>query len=277
VRITERLALENEMRQALDSQQFELNYQPIVSLETNCLSGFEALLRWRHPRHGILQPADFLSIAAESRLITPIDYWVLHEACSPTVAWQREYPHYPPLTISVNLSPRQISRPDLIEQITHALQESGLDPSCLKIEITENAILENNLFTLNVFSELKAMGVEVQIDDFGTGYSSLSYLSHFPVNALKIDQTFIHEMVADSNHLKIVQAIIMLTKRLDVVVIAEGVETEEQLSQLKELGCTYGQGYYLSRPLDRTSVGELLEEVIAQDGRIDSLLAVQEV
>jgi diguanylate cyclase (GGDEF)-like protein/PAS domain S-box-containing protein len=273
-RITERIEMENELRQALDHRQLILYYQPIVSLENNRLTGFEALLRWRHPRRGIIRPTDFLAIAEDSRLITPIDYWVLYEACSQMVDWQREFPTQPPLTISVNLSPRQVARPDLVDQIARALKETGLEPACLKLEITENAFLENNLYTLKVFSELSEMGVEVQIDDFGTGYSSLSYLSQFPVNALKIDHSFIHRMGVDTNQLKIVQAIISLTKRLDVVVIAEGVETEEQLAQLKALGCNYGQGYYLSKPLDRDSAGVLLQDVVTRGGKIENRVIV---
>lgn len=270
-KITDRLTLETEMRQALDRKQFELHYQPIVLLETNRLTGFEALLRWQHPRRGMLTPTDFLSIAEESGLITPIDYWVLRQACTQMADWQKFYPSDPPLTISVNLSARQISRPDLIEHITQVLKDTGLPAGCLKIEITENVIMENNQATMQVFNELRAMGVQIQIDDFGIGYSSLGYLSQFPVDALKIDQSFINMMMTDSNQLKIVQAIVMLTQRLDVVVIAEGVETEEQLNQLKTLGCNFGQGYYLSRPLDRRSTGELLEKVIVRGGEMDYL------
>jgi len=265
-KITDRLTVETELRQALDRKQFELHYQPIVSLETNRLTGFEALLRWQHPRRGILTPTDFLSIAEESGLITPIDYWVLRQACTQMADWQKFYPSDPPLTISVNISARQISRPDLIEHIAQVLKDTGLPSGCLKIEITENVIMENNQATMQVFNELRAMGVQIQIDDFGIGYSSLGYLSQFPVDALKIDQSFINMMMTDSNQLKIVQAIVMLTHRLDVVVIAEGVETEEQLNQLKTLGCNFGQGYYLSRPLDCRSTGELLEKMIVRGG-----------
>jgi EAL domain-containing protein (putative c-di-GMP-specific phosphodiesterase class I) len=275
-KITDRLTIETELRQALDRKQFELHYQPIVSLETNRLTGFEASLRWQHPRRGILTPTDFLSIAEESGLITPIDYWVLRQACTQMADWQKIYPSDPSLTISVNLSARQISRPDLIEHISQVLKDTGLPSGCLKIEITENVIMENNQTTMHVFNELRAMGVQIQIDDFGIGYSSLGYLSQFPVDALKIDQSFINMMMTDSNQLKIVQAIVMLTHRLDVVVIAEGVETEEQLNQLKTLGCNFGQGYYLSRPLDCRSTGELLEKMIVRGGDMDYLFKAME-
>ena len=275
-KVNQRMVLENEMRRGLAQKQFELYYQPIVSLETNRLTGFEALLRWQHPRRGLLTPTNFLSVAEESGLISPIDFWVLRQACTQMSEWHKKYPSAPKLTISVNLSPRQICRPDLTEYIRQVLKDTGLPAECLKLEITENVILENKVATLQVFDELRQMGVQIQIDDFGIGYSSLSYLSQFPVNALKIDQSFIGKMMTDSNQLKIVQAIVMLTQRLDVAVIAEGVETEAQLKQLKALGCNFGQGYFLSKPLDYQTTDALLDKVILQGDQMEYLKKVRE-
>jgi len=259
VRISERLLVETELRQAIEREEFVVHYQPIVALDNRRIIGFEALVRWQHPTRGILNPVDFLYTAEETGLIIPIDRWVLRQACRQMKAWHDQYPIEPPLTISVNLSGKQISKPDLCDYIQHVIEETGLTPTCLKLEITENVIMETSLFTSEVFEKLQALGVQLQIDDFGIGYSSLSYLSQFPVNALKIDQSFVNKMSLDNSQLKIIQAIVMLAQRLDVVVVAEGVETEAQLEQLRELGCGYGQGYYVSRPLNTDNVIALLE------------------
>ncbi len=271
-RITDRLALETEMRLGLERGEFILYYQPIVLLETNRLAGFEALLRWQHPQRGLLMPKDFLPVAEETGLINPIDTWVLQHACRQMKEWQETFPYDPPLTISVNISGKQFSQPDLVTTISEVLGEADLSPSSLKLEITENAIMENSLATMQVLTDLRALGIQIQIDDFGIGYSSLSYLSKFPVSALKIDQSFVNLMLTDSNQMKIVQAIVMLTQRLDVVVIAEGVETEAQLNQLKSLGCDFGQGYYLSRPQDSQATSSLLAKVVQQGGSMEIIL-----
>ena len=260
VRISQRLLIESELRQAIEREEFVVHYQPIVALESGQITGFEALIRWQHPTRGLLNPAEFLFIAEETGLIIPIDRWVLRKVCSQMKSWQDSYPINPPLTVSVNLSGKEISKPDLVDYIQKALEESGLNPGCLKLEITENVIMETSLFTSEVFRRLQALGVQVQIDDFGIGYSSLSYLSQFPVNALKIDQSFINKMAVDNSQLKIIQAIVMLAHRLDVVVVAEGVENEEQMARLRALGCEYGQGYFVSKPLDTTRIQTMLDE-----------------
>ncbi len=257
-RVMDRLGLETELRRALERNEFEVYYQPIVSLFNGSLSGFEALLRWRHPDRGILQPGVFIPLAEETGLIIAMDRWVLMEACRQLKEWQDMGQFDPPLTISVNLSGKQVVQPGLVERVEEVLRETGLDPQSLKLEMTENAIMENNKFTIDVFTSLRGLGVQVQIDDFGVGYSSLTYLSQFPINALKIDQTFVRMMNRDNNQLKIVQAIVMLTNRLGVGVIAEGMETESQMEQLKELGCEYGQGNLISAPLSRQAMGALL-------------------
>ena len=268
-KITDRLTLETELRQALERQEFSLHYQPIVALENNRLIGFEALLRWQHPQRGLLSPNEFLDVAEDTGLITPIDRWVLQEACQQMKSWSEQYEFKPPLTISVNLSGNQFCKGDIIEYISRVLKDTGLPADRLKIEITENALMEFTNSTLQVFHNLRAMGVQIQIDDFGIGYSSLSYLSQFPINALKIDQYFVQRLSDDSNRLKIVQAIVMLTQRLDVVVIAEGVENAQQLAQLKAMGCEYGQGFYLARPMDHHFAGDLLEQVAVKGGEMD--------
>lgn len=273
VKISERLALESELRQALERKEFLLHYQPIVSLIDGQIAGFEALLRWQHPRRGMLKPMEFLGVAEDSGLVHSIDRWVLGEACKQMKEWQKVFPFDPPLTISVNISGKQLSKPDLIDYVRDVLSQTGLEATTLKLEITESALMEHTDTTMDVLHQLRSMGVQIQIDDFGVGYSSLSYLSQFPVSALKIDQSFVNLMTSDNNRLKIIQAIVLLTQRLDVIVIAEGVETEEQLTQLKELGCGYGQGYYMSRPIDSESVSLLLEDVILNGGILTGRLS----
>jgi diguanylate cyclase (GGDEF)-like protein/PAS domain S-box-containing protein len=260
-RIMERLALESELRQAIGRDELAVYYQPIVSLESGQLMGFEALVRWQNPFRGLLRPAEFLHLAEETGLIIEIDRWVLREACLQMSEWKRNFPEALSLTISTNMSGRNITQPDLIPTIAQILQETGLDPENLKIEITENAIMENNEATQEAFSRLHSLGIQIQIDDFGIGYSSLGYLSQFPVNALKIDQSFVSKMDVDSSHMKIVQAIVSLTHRLGVGVIAEGLETCNQLNQLRALKCAYGQGYLISEPLDHESAQLLLSEL----------------
>lgn len=258
-RIMERLSLENDLRQAIEREELRVHYQPIILLDSGKIIGFEALARWQHPQRGLLAPIDFIPMAEENGLILLIDRWVMREACQHMVEWHKESPQAPPLTISVNISGKQILQPDLIEFVDQTLQETGLEARFLKLEITETTIMEKSELTMSVFKKLQDLGVQVQIDDFGIGYSSLSYLSHFPINALKIDHSFVSKMAENGNHLQIIQAIITLTQRLGVGVIAEGVETEGQLNQLKELGCEFGQGYLVSRPIDEEAVKKLLK------------------
>ncbi len=271
-KITENLALETELRQALGRDEFTLHFQPIVSLEDNRLTGFEALLRWKHPQRGLIPPSDFLPVARESGLIIPIDRWVLRTACQQIKEWQEKYPLDPPLAISVNITGKQVAQPDFIDFIQQVLEDAGLSPESLKLEVSEDDLMENTKSTIQVFNRLRSLGVGIQVDDFGIGYSSLSYLSQFPVNALKIDQSFINKMMSDKHQLKIVQAIVLLTQRLDVVVVAEGVENEEQLRQLRAMGCEFGQGYYLSKPLDPEKAAQLLEEVSRKQGALEGVL-----
>ncbi len=261
-RIMERLKLENELRRALDRRELDVFYQPIVSLKTGRIIGLESLVRWHHPERGLVLPGEFIPLAEETGLIIPLDRYVLREACRQMHEWHAQMPTEPPLTVSVNMSGRQFTQPDLIESIELILKDTSLEPPSLNVEITESTIMEDHEYTANVLSKLQALGVQVQIDDFGVGYSSLSYLARFPLNALKVDRTFIKLMTEDSNYLKIVQAIVMMTHGLGMGVIAEGVETEKQLTQLNALGCEYVQGYLLAVPLDSQKVKELLVKTV---------------
>lgn len=245
-----RLQLENDLRRALERQEFQLHYQPIVSLRTGLLSGFEALVRWQHPIRGIISPGEFIPIAEETGLIVPLGYWVLHSACRQMRAWQRQFPAEEPLTISVNLSGKQFLQPDLVEQIGQVLLETSLDARSLKLEITESVIMENTQSATSTLQQLKALGVQLHMDDFGTGYSSLSYLRRFPIDTLKIDRSFVSHMGVSDEDLEIVQTIVTLAHNLGMTVTAEGIETAEQLALLRAIKCEFGQGYFFDRPLD---------------------------
>jgi diguanylate cyclase (GGDEF)-like protein len=259
-RAVARLQLENDLRRAAERQELLVHYQPIVSLETNRLAGFEALARWRHPRRGFVSPADFISIAEETGLIVELGQWVLRESCCQMRAWQLENPRHKTLTISVNLSGKQFTQPNLIEQIRETLEETGLDPRCLKLEITESVVMENAEIAKSMLMQLRALGVKLSIDDFGTGYSSLSYLHRFPVNTLKIDRSFISSMSVGDENMEIVRTILTLANNLGMDVVAEGVETGKQLAQLKEMRCEYGQGYLFSKPLSVETASLLLHK-----------------
>ena len=254
----ERLKLETELRRALGREEFRVYFQPEILLESGEIVGMEALVRWEHPERGLLLPQEFLSIAEESNLILPIGQWVLREACNQLRTWQEQYPSTEPLVMGVNLSAREFFQPSLIAEI---LRETGVDPQTLQLEITEGAVAHNHAQNANnKLRDLKALGVQLAIDDFGMGYSSLSYLKRFPVNVLKIDRSFIRELGKDLKDTKIVAAIIHLARALDLKVIAEGVETAEQVEQLRKMECDVAQGYYFSEPLPSEAVSALLQQ-----------------
>jgi diguanylate cyclase (GGDEF)-like protein/PAS domain S-box-containing protein len=255
------LQIETDLRRAVDRKEFILNYQPIVSLETGTIKGFEALIRWQHPEQGFISPAEFIPVAEETGMIVPIGHWVLAEACQQMKQWHEMFPTCPLLHISVNLSGRQFTQPDLIEQIKQVLSETGLDPRSLKLEITESTVMENIDTAIDMLKQLRAIGVELSIDDFGTGYSSLSYLHRFPISTLKIDRSFVGRMSDNNENTEIVRTILMLARNLGMDVVAEGVETEEQLAQLRSLGCECGQGYLFSKPTS----AELAAKAIAEN------------
>lgn len=255
------LQLETDLRLAVEHQDFRIHYQPIVSLKTGRITGFEALVRWQHPLRGLLSPAEFISVAEETGLIIPIGRQVLHEACRQMRTWLRQFPTQKELlTLNVNLSVKQFMQAELVTQVAQILQETGLDARSLKLEITESVIMENTESATVALLQLKALGVQLCMDDFGTGYSSLSYLHRFPIDILKIDRSFVNNMTLSEQNLQIVQAIVTLAHNLNMAVTAEGVETTKQLAQLKALRCEFGQGYFFSRPVDSLEAGALIAD-----------------
>jgi diguanylate cyclase (GGDEF)-like protein/PAS domain S-box-containing protein len=254
------LQLENSLRQAIEKNQFLLNYQPIVLLETNEIVGFEALLRWKSPERGLVLPNEIIPLAEEVGLIIPIGRWVLLDACKQMHSWHRLFPAHSHLTISVNISIKQYTV-DLVKTIKQILNKTGLNPACLKLEITESVIINNPETAAEIFSQLKNLNIKVQMDDFGTGYSSLGYLHQFPFDALKIDRSFIQSMCDNEWAMEIVKTIIYMAHNMKMEVIAEGVETIEQLEELRKLKCDYYQGYWFSKPLGRQEAEALLNNV----------------
>ena len=251
------LQLETDLRRAVERNEFSVHYQPIVSLSDAELYGFEALLRWNHPERGLIMPTEFISIAEETGVIIQLGRWILHESCRQVSAWEREFPTVKNLILSVNISGKQFAQPDLFQQVEGALRETGFNPHQLQLEITESAVIENPATVTEVLMKLRGLGIALSMDDFGTGYSSLSYLHRFPINTLKIDRSFISSQVAPTDT-GIVRTIIMLAHDLGLKVVAEGVETAEQLNYLQGLNCEFGQGYLFSPPLASSAVSEFL-------------------
>jgi EAL domain-containing protein (putative c-di-GMP-specific phosphodiesterase class I) len=252
------LQLENDLRRAVELEEFELFYQPVVKLETGKISGFEALLRWRHPVRGIVSPLEFITVAEETGLIIPIGTWVLRQACRQLSKWQAEYFTDLPLTMSINLSARQFRQTDLVDQVKRILRETKLSPECLRLEITESVVMEDAEVATAMLRQLRSLNVQLSIDDFGTGYSSLSYLHRFPINILKIDRSFIGRMCQEEESLGIVETIVILASKLKMRVVAEGVETPEQWTMLRDLRCEFGQGYLFSEPVTEEAATNLL-------------------
>jgi predicted signal transduction protein with EAL and GGDEF domain len=251
----QRLKLETDLRRAVERDELCLHYQPIISLTDGRVVGCEALVRWQRPDHGLVFPGDFIAVAEETGIVLPMGRWVLREACRQAQAWHRDDR---PLAIAVNASPKQFSQPELAEQVRQALEESGLHPSALTLEITEGVAMEDASRAGATLSQLQAIGVTASIDDFGTGHSSLSRLRHFPVTTLKIDRSFTRDIHSDPGSHAIVLTIVTLAHSLGMQVVAEGVETHEQLTELRALGCDRGQGYLFSPPLDPSAFAEWL-------------------
>lgn len=247
--ILDRLQLVADLRGAVDHKELTLYYQPIMDLKTQQLTGFEALVRWNHPKRGLVYPLEFIPLAEEHGLIYQIGAWILHEACRELKQLQVRYPAEPPLTMSINISSRQFSQQDLVGMLSGFLEETGVDPHTVILEITESMIMENLDAAVATMKRLRTMGIRLHIDDFGTGHSSLSYLQLFPVNALKIDRSFIKKLTANGDNQEIISHIVALAKSLNFEVIAEGVEMEHQLANIQNLHCGFGQGFLFARPM----------------------------
>lgn len=257
-RVMLRLQTENELRAALEKGQLSVNYQPIIALRNWELMGFEALMRWTHPERGEIPPREFIPIAEETGLIHSLGLWVLQESCRQMVAWHRQYPKSPALTIHVNVSGKQFGDPEFVDQVQRTLEQTGLDARFLYLEITESLFVENDERFNRTLERLVALGIRLQIDDFGTGYSSFSYLQRLPVSSIKIDSTFINHMKDNNNHAQIVRSIVTLANSLGMEAIAEGVESAHQINQLRSLKCDYGQGFYISKPVTGWLGSEML-------------------
>ena len=253
------LQMENDLRKAIEQNEFRVFYQPIVELATGRILEFEALIRWQHPQHGMVAPNDFIGIAEETGLIIPIGRWILEESCRQTAEWQKHFPQYNRLSISVNLSAKQLLHPNIMAQVKEILEKTAFDPLCLKLEVTESMVMENSDKALTVISELNKLGISLSTDDFGTGYSSLSYLHRFPFDRLKVDRSFVSKMDSDQKSEAIVRTILLLAQNLNIEVVAEGIETETQLRTLRQNGCRTGQGYLFSRPVTAEAAAELLQ------------------
>jgi predicted signal transduction protein with EAL and GGDEF domain len=253
-----RFRLETDLRRATERQEFLVHYQPIVSLLDFRITGFEALVRWQRPEFGLVMPGGFISAAEDTGLILWIGKWILQEACRQSCAWNVQFPCTPPFTMAVNISAKQFAQADLVNQIGQILNETGLAPETLRLELTESVTMRDEERTTRVLSELRKLGVRLCIDDFGTGYSSLSYLRRFALDILKIDRSFVTDMLNNSESEEIVKTILSLGRNLRMNVVAEGVETREQMTMLKSLGCEFAQGYLFSRPLDSASVARTL-------------------
>ncbi len=255
-----RLQLENDLRRAIERQEFELRYQPIIELNTKKIIGFEALVRWQHPEKGLIYPHKFIPVAEDTGLIIPLSNWILNQGCQQMCQWQKLSDSSQDLIISINLSVKQFLEKNLVEKIINTVQNSGMNNHCLKLEITESCIVKNSEEVRSILTQLKASGIKLSMDDFGTGYSSLSYLHRFPFDSLKIDRSFIKNMAKKSDKLRLTQTIIHLANDFGMETIAEGIETKEQLEQLQQLGCPYGQGYYFAKPLTAQEAEKVILE-----------------
>ena len=255
--LSHQLGLEADLREALSRQELFLCYQPLICLKSMTVAGFEALIRWQHPTRGLISPWEFIPIAEDTGLIIPIGQWVLETACRQAQRWHQQFPARPPF-ISVNLSGRQFAQKDLVEQIARILQETGLNPEDLKLELTESVVMDDVEASIDVLLQLKALNLKLGIDDFGTGYSSLSYLHRFPIDTLKVDRSFIMEMESTEGSAELVKTIVALGHNLGMNVVAEGIETESQSDKLRALQCEYGQGYLFAKPLTVEAASDLL-------------------
>jgi diguanylate cyclase (GGDEF)-like protein/PAS domain S-box-containing protein len=266
-----RLGLEAELRTAIERRQFRVHYQPVMSLGNKRLLGFEALLRWQHPEHGLISPMKFLEVAEDTGLLVSIGSWLISEACQQLLAWQMKDDAMEPVRVSVNISSRQLADPGLISDLRLVLQETGIEPSWLQLELSESVAMADTRLSSGVFSQLRQLGAGIILDGFGMGRSSLSQLRYFPVDALKIDRSLVSEMLTSRVACDIVELIITLAHKLNLKAIAEGIETGTQLAILRDFGCDLGQGYLFSRPLDAESAQQFLRQQRMREIRAEVL------
>jgi diguanylate cyclase (GGDEF)-like protein/PAS domain S-box-containing protein len=266
-----RLELKADLQRALEHEEFELQYQPVIELETGRISGVEALIRWIHPERGMVPPLDFIPLAEETGLIVPIGRWVLHEAARYAVELHGRYPMDPAFHMAVNLSARQLNRPEIVDEVREILLETGLDPGTLILEITESVMMQDMELSIERLGELKAIGVQLAVDDFGTGYSSLNYIRRFPVDILKVDKSFVDGVSEGGEASALTAAVIELAGILNLKPVAEGIERADQLQRLLELHCDLGQGFFFARPLPRDELQELLSERRSMQDEADAL------
>jgi len=259
-RLMKQLELESDLWRALENHEFELHYQPIVMLKNEQVVGFEALLRWHHPQQGYVLPLTFIPLAEAIGLIMPLGDWTLREACRQMREWQAQFPHLPLASVSVNISGKQFSQPDLVQQIQQVLTETALPASSLTLEITESMIMEDMESAIGMLKELHGLGIGLAVDDFGTGYSSLGYLHRFPVEILKLDRSFVSSIDVDAEKVEIIQTLVSLAWNLGMDIVAEGVETAKQLAQLRALRCERGQGYFFARPQSARDITRFLQQ-----------------
>jgi diguanylate cyclase (GGDEF)-like protein len=270
--VNDLLQMETALRMAVERNELVVYYQSIVDLETFKISGFEALVRWNHPERGFISPANFIPLAEETGLIVDIGEWVLRDACRQMERWQKIFPSDPPLFVSVNLSSKQFIQSDLIQRVTQIIEETKINPEGLKLEITESAVMDNVETATEMLKKLRALGIKLSIDDFGTGYSSLSYLHRFPIDTLKVDRSFVVNMSEDGENVEIVRTIVSLAQNLGMNVIAEGVETKEQLAALRKLGCENGQGYFFSKPVNAGAAENLICDTYTVEPTVETLV-----
>jgi PAS domain S-box-containing protein len=259
-RAVSRLKLEADLRAAIDQGQFQLCYQPIVSLSTKHITGFEALVRWQHPERGLISPQNFIDVAEKMGITIPLGKWVIRQACRQAYTWQSKYPSLGSLSMTVNLSAKQFVHPHLVQEIQRAIQEIGTEPCTLQLEVGENIATANPKLTLEVFSQLKRLGVRVGIGDFGAGHSSLSCLRRWPIDELKIDRPLVRSMTSDRCSSDVIQLAVLVARSLKLRVVAAGIETAVELKHLESLGCEFGQGYFLSHPLESERAEQLLHQ-----------------